>query len=81
MNKYMQYASLAPVLVAAFCQPGFRRKTQPSRFSVDGKPVPLALTTAPAAAKVTSSNGYVNIKTTNMSLHVWAGAPKARDHR
>jgi hypothetical protein len=39
-------------------------------LSVDGKPA-LALT-APAAAKVTSSNGYVNIKTTNMSLHIWA---------
>jgi hypothetical protein len=43
-------------------------------LSVDGKPA-LALT-APAAAKVTSSNGYVNIRTTNMSLHVWA-VPKA----
>ena len=43
-------------------------------LSVDGKPA-LALT-APAAAKVTSSNGYVNIKTSNMSLHVWV-VPKA----
>jgi hypothetical protein len=43
-------------------------------LSVDSKPV-LALT-APATAKITSSNGYVNIKTTNMSLHVWA-VPKA----
>jgi hypothetical protein len=39
-------------------------------LSLDGKPA-LALT-VPVAAKVTSSNGYVNIKTTNMSLHVWA---------
>jgi len=44
-------------------------------LSVDGKPV-LTLQ-APPAAKVTSSNGYVNIRTTNMSLHVWA-VPKAR---
>ena len=43
-------------------------------LSVDGKPA-LALT-APAAGKITSSNGYVNIKTTNMSLHIWA-VPKA----
>jgi hypothetical protein len=44
-------------------------------LSVEGKPL-LALT-APASAKVTSSNGYVNIHTTNMSLHVWA-VPKAK---
>jgi hypothetical protein len=44
-------------------------------LSVDGKPA-LALR-APAAAKVTSSNGYVHIRTTNMSLHVWA-VPNAR---
>jgi hypothetical protein len=43
-------------------------------LSVDGKPV-LALQ-VPPAAKITSSNGYVNIRTTNMSLHVWA-VPKA----
>jgi hypothetical protein len=43
-------------------------------LSIEGKPA-LALT-APAAAKVISSNGYVNIRTTNMSLHVWA-VPKA----
>jgi hypothetical protein len=43
-------------------------------LSVDGKPA-LALT-APVSAKVTLSNGYVNIRTTNMSLHVWA-VPKA----
>jgi hypothetical protein len=44
-------------------------------LSVDGKPA-LALL-VPAAAKVTSSNDYVNIRTTNMSLHVWA-VPNAR---
>jgi hypothetical protein len=43
-------------------------------LSVDGAPA-LALT-IPAAAKVASSNGYVNIRTTNMSLHVWA-VPRA----
>jgi hypothetical protein len=48
-------------------------------LSVDGKPA-LALT-APVATKVISSNGYVNIKTTNMSLHVWAvpNAATAKD--
>ena len=44
-------------------------------LSVGDKTV-LALQ-APAAAKATASNGYVNIKTTNMSLHVWA-VPKAK---
>ena len=44
-------------------------------LSVDGKPA-LALQ-VPPAAKVNSSNGYVNIRTINMSLHVWA-VPKAR---
>ena len=48
-------------------------------LTVDGKPV-LALT-APAAAKVTASNGYVNVRTTNVSLHVWAvrGAKSVND--
>jgi hypothetical protein len=44
-------------------------------LSVDGKSA-LALQ-VPPAAKVTSSNGYINIRTTNMSLHVWT-VPKAR---
>ncbi len=39
-------------------------------LSVDGKPA-LVLQ-VPAAARVTSSNAYVNIRATNMSLHVWA---------
>ena len=38
-------------------------------LSLDGKAA-LVLQ-APAAAKVTSSNGYVNIRTDKMSLHVW----------
>ena len=55
-------------------------------LSVDGKPA-LVLQ-APSAAKITSSNAYVNIRTTNMSLHVWAvsdakiaddAAPRAGD--
>jgi hypothetical protein len=41
-------------------------------LSVDGKPI-LALQ-VPPDAKVTSSNGYVNIHTSKMSLHVWAVA-------
>jgi hypothetical protein len=41
-------------------------------LSVDGKPA-LVLQ-APPTAKIISSNGYVNIRTTNMSLHVWAVA-------
>src|SRR5580658_1742968 len=36
----------------------------------DGKPA-LALL-VPTAAKIASSNNYVNIHTTNMSLHIWA---------
>ncbi len=39
-------------------------------LSVDGKPA-LVLQ-VPSVARVASSNGYVNIRTTNMSLHVWA---------
>jgi hypothetical protein len=61
------------VLIAATAVLASAQDTNVS-LSVDGKPV-LALT-APAAAKVTASNGYVQIKTTNMSLHVWA-VPKA----
>ena len=39
-------------------------------LAVDGKPA-LALK-VPAAAKVISTNGYVRILTTNLTLHVWA---------
>jgi hypothetical protein len=44
-------------------------------LSVDDKPA-LALQ-VPSAAKLTSSKNYVNIRTTNMSLHVWF-VPKAQ---
>jgi hypothetical protein len=37
----------------------------------DGDATGLALL-VPAAAKITSSTNYVNIHTTNMSLHIWA---------
>jgi hypothetical protein len=39
-------------------------------LSVDGKPA-LVLKVA-AAAKITSTNGYLKIQTTNLTLHVWA---------
>jgi hypothetical protein len=44
-------------------------------LSVDGKPA-LALR-VPAKAKVTATNGYLNIQATNLSLHVWA-VPNAK---
>jgi hypothetical protein len=44
-------------------------------LSVDGKPA--LLLQVPSAARITSSNAYVNIRTTKMSLHVWA-VPNAR---
>ena len=44
-------------------------------LSVDGKPA-LALK-VPAAAKLDSTNGYVKIQTTNLTLHVWA-VPNAK---
>ena len=44
-------------------------------LSVDGKPA-LALK-VPAAAKVLSTNGYLRIRTTNLTLHVWA-VPNAK---
>jgi hypothetical protein len=47
-------------------------------LSVDGKPA-LVLP-VPSEAKVVLSNGYVNIRTTNMSLHVWA-VPNAKTAR
>jgi hypothetical protein len=77
MNTYMTRL-LATVFVAfaAALAPG---QTTTVTLLVNAKPA-LALT-APADAKVTSSNGYVNIRTTNMSLHVWAvpNAATAKD--
>jgi hypothetical protein len=64
---------LASVCVMSMTAPASAQDTSVT-LSVDGKPV-LALQ-VPPAAKITSSNGYVNIRTTNMSLHVWA-VPKA----
>jgi hypothetical protein len=44
-------------------------------LSVDGKP---ALTLkVPAAAKITSTNGYVRVVATNLTLYVWA-VPNAK---
>ena len=51
----------------------------PVNLLVDGK---AALTLeAPAGATITTSNGYVNIRTSSMSLHVWgvANATKPQD--
>ncbi len=73
MNKYL--TPLLVCLVSACVAVRASAQDTTVTLSVDGKPA-LALQ-APAAAKVASSNGYVNIKTTNMSLHVWAVA-KAR---
>jgi hypothetical protein len=39
--------------------------------------VPALELKVPAAAKVTFSNDYINIRTTSMSLHIWA-VPKAK---
>jgi hypothetical protein len=44
-------------------------------LTVDGKPA-LVLQ-APASAKTTSSNAYINIKTAKLSLYIWA-APDAK---
>jgi hypothetical protein len=39
-------------------------------LSLDGKPA--VVFQIPSSAKVTSSNAYVNIRTPNLSLHLWA---------
>ncbi len=65
---------LAAIFIASLAVQASAQDTAVT-LSVDGKPL-LALT-APASAKVTSSNGYANIHTTNMSLHVWS-VPKAK---
>jgi hypothetical protein len=44
-------------------------------LSVAGKPV--LLLTAPTAAKLLATNGYLRIETTNLTLHVW-DVPKAK---
>jgi hypothetical protein len=68
MNTYMK-CFLALIFIASMAVQASAADTNVT-LSVDGKPALVLL--APAAAKVASSNGYVNIKTTNMSLHVWA---------
>jgi hypothetical protein len=69
---------ILPILTRLFITfmavPGWALETSVT-LSVDGKPA-LVLQ-APSAAKVTCSNAYVNIRTTNMSLHVWA-VPNAK---
>jgi hypothetical protein len=73
MNNYM-LRLLASLCVASMAALASAQEASVT-LTVDGKP---ALTLqVPVAAKVTSSNGYVNIRTTNMSLHIWA-VPKAR---
>ena len=47
----------------------------PVTLSVDGKPA-LVLK-VPSAPKLISTNGYVRIQTTNLTLHVWA-VPNAK---
>lgn len=52
---------------------------KPATLSIEGKPA-LVLE-VPPRAKVTTADGYFNIRTTNMSLHVWAvpGAKSAEE--
>jgi len=64
MKRLLASVSIMSVAVAASA------KDTNVTLSLDGKAA-LALQ-APAAAKVTSANGYVNIRTAKMSLHVWA---------
>jgi hypothetical protein len=63
-------ASISIMFVAALASAEDKTET----WAVGGKP--MMTLQVPAAAKVTSSHGYINIRTTNMSLHVWA-VPKA----
>jgi hypothetical protein len=68
MNKNM-----APFLASVFvlCNAVLASAQETSfSLSVDDKPVLTLL--LPPGAKVTASNGYINIKTSKMSLHVWA---------
>jgi hypothetical protein len=64
---------LAAVLAGA--APRAAAQSTSVSLSVDGKPA-LALK-VPGAAKVISTNGYVRIQTTNLTLHVWA-VPNAK---
>ena len=72
--KLLLVRLLASVSLASLALMASAQDT-PVTLSVDGKPA-LALQ-VPPSAKVTSSNGYINIHTTNMSLHVWA-VPSAK---
>ena len=60
---------ITAALMMAFTVLAYAQDTN-ATLSLDGKRV-LALT-VPAAAKITSTNGYLHIGTTNLSLHVWA---------
>jgi len=68
MNKYIRSLQ-ALIFIASIALPA-SAEDKSVTLSVEGKPA-LVLQ-VPAAAKITSSNSYVNVKTTNMSLHVWA---------
>ena len=74
MNTWMK-RMLAFALLILMAGPVLAQK-HTATLSVDGKPL-LALK-VPPAAKVTSTNGYLNVHTTNMSLHV-SGCAQCRD--
>jgi hypothetical protein len=60
---------LTPVFTALIAVSALGQERS-ATLSVDGKPV--VIFQIPSSAKVTSSNAYVNIRTPNLSLHVWA---------
>ena len=65
---------LSAIISSAFVAIASAQET-PVTLNIDGKPA-LVLQ-APASAKTTSSNAYVNIKTAKLSLYIWA-APDAK---
>lgn len=73
-HRVLSNKGIAPVVILAAVLSGaaLRVAAQSTSvtLSVDGKPA-LVLKVA-AAAKVISTNGYVRIQTTNLTLHVWA---------
>jgi len=74
--RVLSSSGIVPVLFGAALASCVVRDAAPlgasATLSVDGKPA-LALT-VPRSAKFTSTNGYLRVQTSNLTLHVWAVA-------
>ncbi len=72
MRNYQGILRRFAAAVAVILSLPFVAAAQQTNATLSMAGTPILALTVPAAAKITSTNGYLHIETTNLSLHIWA---------